>query len=338
MRITAPKLLSAVLAILLVLLLAAGLWTRWTVDRAQPARDAQRQAAAHIKTLRVQVESSGAEEVRARQLEEDLDAQLAALPADTVDEAQAEDAGKVGDLTALGAAYDDSARALLDLAGTPSLDAEAATTLTSVAVGHWLSARQLTGRLARAAEPGSAEDRALTDFAGLSAQQALETQGTCPASSAEGMVRGLDEARWAESFFLGRASADGLSTDLVRRLGDAQSGHTDQLEQLREGLGTDCGNVPEPRAGYLPAQTDPAASLTAQSRDLAGNSLEMVRAQREAQRGTGDGSTSDDDGASASPSMSGNGAWLAWSVRSLALNAALEASADEDAPALPGTR
>ncbi|OAX67724.1 hypothetical protein A5N15_01345 [Rothia kristinae] len=61
MRATVPKTLTLVLAIVLILLLAGGGLLWWRVQDNRPARDAQRQAAADLKSLQAQVRASSAE-------------------------------------------------------------------------------------------------------------------------------------------------------------------------------------------------------------------------------------------------------------------------------------
>ena len=57
------------------------------------------------------------------------------------------------DLTGLAASYDDSAARLLKLSRSEHVDAQGAASLTSMAVAHWLTARQLTGRLVQVGQP-----------------------------------------------------------------------------------------------------------------------------------------------------------------------------------------
>ena len=95
MRATVPKTLTLVL----ILLLAGGGLLWWRVQDNRPARDAQRQAAADLKSLQAQVRASSAEASRKDPMLADLDEQLKALDAGVVEQAAAA-AGHLGGIDA----------------------------------------------------------------------------------------------------------------------------------------------------------------------------------------------------------------------------------------------
>ncbi|MBG7588085.1 hypothetical protein DEU33_1100 [Kocuria sp. AG109] len=324
MRATVPKTLTLVLAIVLILLLAGGGLLWWRVQDNRPARDAQRQAAADLKSLQAQVRASSAEASRKDPMLADLDEQLKALDAGVVEQAAGTQPQATPDLTGLAASYDDSAARLLKLSRSEHVDAQGAASLTSMAVAHWLTARQLTGRLVQVGQPGSAESRALAELTGVPAVGPLTEDGTCPAGDRDAkapaarLAAGWEEAVWSEQVLRARAGITGASERAVERADAAQTGHEAQLTQLRESFGSDCGTLPAPRAGYRVAESEPGAFVTAQSRELAGIGYAMLREQLEAD--------ADRDAA-----------WTRFAVRTLAVETALQASADLDIPALPGT-
>ncbi|WP_129659855.1 hypothetical protein [Rothia halotolerans] len=316
---TLPRALALCLAVLLVLLLAlAGiLW--WRVSAASPELDAQVRAAERLLEVRRAVEDGVVEDPEGT-LEDRVEEQLAALSPVARDRAGTPEATDPSRTPAQ--VFDAAAADLHGIAGDAALAPRQSALMDSIAVGSWLTARDLEGTLAEVPDPASGAGASLGELLGEEPASEELSAGLCPDGAAEdprseavgATLSELYATTWADEVLLARATADGTSAEQEQGVRAAARAHSEQLGQLREALPSGCEGLPEPAAAYsLPREEDPARLGTQEADALAGRSLAILAA----------------DDVEPSP------AWRTWSLRWLAVHAAMS-SEPGAVPALPG--
>ena len=316
---TLPRALALCVAVLLVLLLAlAGvLW--WRVSAVSPELDAQVRAAERLLEVHRAVEDGVVEDPEGT-LGDRVEEQLAALSPVARDRAGTPEATDPSRAPAQ--VFDDAAADLHGIAGESELAPRQSALLDSMAVGSWLTARDLEGTLAEVPDPVSGAGASLGELVGEEPGPEDLSSGLCPDGAAEdprseavgATLSELYATRWADEVLLARTAADGTSAEQEQEIHAAARTHSEQLGQLRQALPSDCEGLPEPAAAYdLPREEDPVRIAAEEADALAGGSLAILSA----------------DDVEPSP------AWRAWSLRWLAVHAAM-ASEPGAVPALPG--
>lgn len=313
MRSALPRTLTVLFAVLLLVLAAAGAWAAHRGQEEAPGAAAEARTAGWLEDLRTG--SAAVDAARRTALVEDLDAQEQTLAEDARTSPQRPDGRQAPhDAAGLAAEYRAAGTAVLHEARTAD-DADRAARLASIGASLWVSGLRLDGTSADLADASSAVSRDLADATGTAPSSDLSS-GSCPAGSVDDAARSLYRAQWAGSFLAARTDTDGLDQAGRTRLARATALFGDQLRQLREAHGADCGKLPAQQVGYRLADGQAGTLVADESTALAGQSLTLWRAQ--AQAGQADG------------------AWASWSLSWLVADTALQAEATGDVPALAG--
>lgn len=346
MRATFSKTLFTILVVVLLVLGAIAGYAAWRLNRNDGNYDAQREAAAQLKTLQESLRNTDLPQDSRDALNSDLSTQLEALNRTAVDEAQADSHATPTTRANAGKNLDDAAERLYALAGTPGIETDESAVLISISVSQWSSARLIDGSVSDLGNPDSAGSQSLSHMTGLSRGDSFEGSGLCPAVSEQesasasnsasasqapdaqdseelaSLLKGLYRSTWAESYYQARSDVDGIPDSTTRLVGESSSIHDDQLRSLRAALGKSCSSIPQPKAAYSiedHGEQNPAQVLADQAEYLAQQSLSVVKSDP-----------------AATGQATGPASWRAWGTTSLALNTALAARETSDVPALPG--
>lgn len=318
---------TAVLALLLVLLLVAGFLVHQRAASGRGGDQAQLRIATTLEDLQSRVRRAHLPQEQEHRLLHGLDQQLELLDREAVSAATPSPSASAADED-LSAAYQQGAQAVFAQALEHGQDAQTASVWAGIAVSLWATDTVRTGS---AQELAAADSPARTSLArvleggapqGTGSETVDGPQGVCPGTQApegkeaspalQALARELDRAVWAEQTWSARTGAqDPVRGQLAAAL------DVDQAESTALATGArGCGSLPAPRSGYRLPQAGPEQALGQEQHRLAAADLDLLAEQSLGQADTR--------------------ATARWAAQELALHTVLEARSTGTVPALPG--